>query len=373
MKTFYKNTNKIFRPFVPGDPTLLLPLALILMLMLIPSNSNASGNIRPIGIVSSVTGTAFATTKGKTKELFPGAQIFDSTAIRTEEGAQISVTDYFDHKFHLAGSGHMTFMGRTITLKQGYLWVQSYNDSFDFFVKTANAVASGRKGEMVTSFDNMTGKSQFLSIEGKFNFANLFRKHLSLTLNDGQFSFIDRERNSEAPRTPTPIGFSSFEKITGLFQGIRPAKRPQRALASLPAKPVDGKRKKIPKKAAMVPKGKKVDLDAMYKEKLEAVAKARRKIRIKKMLSYRRKSGVPIKVFGQKSITSRKMPAPRPPKRKPASRHLTPDVDTNINLRDDSFERGLINQYKKQKRHSIEVNRLINELKSYDQDYKENY
>ena len=44
-----------------------------------------------------------------------------------------------------------------------------------------------------------------------------------------------------------------------------------------------------------------------------------------------------------------------------------------LNKEKSNFEKTLVNEYKKQMRHSEEVNSLIEDLKNYEQNYKKNY
>ena len=81
---------------------------------------------KKLGVVEEVWGNVFLVEEGKTKQLRAGDYLYDFSEVMTEEGAQVSFSDYYDHQFHLAGSGHIKMMNKIVELVRGYLWVQSY-------------------------------------------------------------------------------------------------------------------------------------------------------------------------------------------------------------------------------------------------------
>ena len=84
------------------------------------------GSDSGIGVVDKVKGNVFAAQKNTMRRIRKGDKIYKYSEIITEEGAQISFSDHNDHKFHLAGSGHVRCFDKIMKLKRGYLWVQSY-------------------------------------------------------------------------------------------------------------------------------------------------------------------------------------------------------------------------------------------------------
>lgn len=48
-------------------------------------------------------------------------------------------------------------------------------------------------------------------------------------------------------------------------------------------------------------------------------------------------------------------------------------LNPQVEIKKSAFENSLMEEYKKQRRHSGELNSLIKELKSFDQDYKVSY
>lgn len=321
---------------------------------------------KPSAIVSSVSGNAFVMANGATKTLSKGDRISDFSDIVTEEGSQVTITDYYDHKYHLAGSGHVKITRNQIELARGYFWVQSFNQTDSFILKTANAKIDYTFGEAIVSFDPYSGKTQILSVKGEFEMANALETHLKVNVSDGQFSFVSNSYEKGIPRVPMQIGETSFKKITGLFGGIMPMtpdaiptgySAQRRGIASSPKKT---KVIKVPVKRV-----KEVDVSDLYSKKI-ATAK---KIKHKRLLQrkYTKKSGVIFKVYGMKSDFVGKLST-----KKKAAKRVPASVPTPVEDRG-SFESSLVKQYENQMRHDNEVNELIDELQNYDQDYKVSY
>ncbi len=336
----------------------------------------------PAVIVSQVTGNAFAMSGGKTNTLSIGDRITDYSDVVTEEGAQVTLTDYHDHKFHLSGSGHLKFEKNQVTVERGYVWIQSFNQRDEFYVKTANSRIGYTLGEAIVSFDAFSGKTQLMSVRGEFSLNNSFETHLKVTVSDGQFSFVSNDYNQGIPRTPMSIGESSFKKITGLFGGVQPAaplalpmqyattpaptstaKSEGRQVASAPEKS-KGSIVMLKRNSTFVNDKVITKAYAQEERKVEAI---KRKNYLQR--EYSKKSGVALRVYGKTSTQKKTSPvAAESTQRMPASASA-PEVVKG----DSSFEGSMVKQYEGQMRHSNEVNKLIEELKNYEQDYQSGY
>lgn len=360
----------------------------------------------PVAVVTDLKGKAFYSLNGKTKEISIQDHIYDFGEIFTEVGSQITLTDYHDHKFHMAGSGHLQFLNRTIELKKGYIWLQSFNKGEEFAFQTANGVVKYKYGESIISFDAITGKTQILVVKGFFDLENSLNNYSKVTVRDGQFSFVSNDYNDGHPRSPTLIGFSSYKKVTALFDGIHPEVKGQ----SLSEKTLEKKSRSIAQensvdilKSNLASEGeksyrpsasqktkmkgvvyliedkksqtkKREDLLNFYNKKMHGLTKIKKK---KFRPSYGKKSNVKVRVFGKKqyqrtpasSVAPKRIYRRKSYTRKPASvGKMIPQVKKN-----GTFHNGLLKEYKKQMRHSNEVNSLIDELKTFDQDYKKSY
>lgn len=384
-----------------------------------------------IAVVSKIEGNAFYTYQGKTYPIKDGAHLPVQAEIFTDMGAQLSINDYYDHVYHLAGGGHMIVHTNLIELKEGYLWVQSLN--FDALrgplrVTTANAVVENTVGESIVSFDVYTGKTQLLAIKGDFTFKNALMEMMELGLREGQFSFIHNEHEKGMPRKPTPIGYASYKKVTGLFRGIEPFNKdggrnlktristdsktedgietPNRGVASTTAaiKTDDAfeaalAAKKLNPEASTAgsvtlirlndpisEKAHESSLLNYYEDKVKELAKPAPKKKWRPQ--YGGNSRVSVKIYGVKGNGNRlpasvKKERPAVIKVTPGQKRVTskkasqrtpasiggmlPKITTN------AFESEILDQYKKQMRHDTEVNELIDQLQSIDMDYKKDY
>lgn len=330
----------------------------------------------PGAIVSSISGNAFVMSHGQTKTLMTGDRVSDSSDIVTEEGAQITLTDYYDHKFHLAGSGHLRLEGNQVALKRGYVWVQSFNQGDNFLIKTSNSSIEYGPGEAIVSFDSFSGKTQLMTIHGNFDMANAIETHLRVSVGEGQFSFVSQDYNEGIPRTPMNIGEGSFRKITGLFSGVQPAAQslfPARAVASDTSvapttKTTSRSIASAPEKKGGVVLIRKPSsfvnasvISKAYQEEEKKVEAIKRRQYLKR--EFATKSGVAVHIFGQKKAS-----VATEPQRVPASAAPAEVIHT-----DTTFEGSLVKQYEGQMRHTNEVNQLIDELKNYEQDYQSGY
>ncbi|MCR9203336.1 MAG: hypothetical protein NXH75_02080 [Halobacteriovoraceae bacterium] len=377
-----------------------------------------------VAVVSKLEGKAFYSAQGKTHTLSEGMHIPAQAEIFTDLGAQVSINDYYDHIYHLSGGAHVVVYTNLIELKEGYLWMKSlaYDElKGPFRVTTPNAVVENQTGEGIVSFDVYTGKTQLLSIKGDFEFKNSQMENLGITLSEGQFSFIHNEHEKGHPRKATPIGYASYKKITGLFEGVQPFDKQEKIVRKTflstnpPKKKVRPTTPQNNRGVASVKSNKAFDqaLEAKkaghttvrrlrepasqaqhqekvmdyYQQKVKQLAKPKPKKKWNP--GYQKKSGVPVRVFGQRTSGRRgpasvKRQAPgmvtlkpgetakkykkKVKTRMPASiGGMLPKVNTN------AFESELLNQYKNQMRHDQEVNDLIDQLESVDMDYKKEY
>lgn len=371
-------------------------------------------------VVTEVRGNAFVLQNGKTALLKSGDTLTDFSEIVTEVGSQVTFSDYSDHSFFLAGSGQIKILNKLIELSRGYLWIQSHANHSGHRIQTANATIEYKRGESIISFDHYVGKTQLLVIKGKVGLENVLQKGTGVVVHDGKFSFVDDDYNNGIPRKPTNIGFASFKKVTSLFEGVEPVIKDDqindfknkssrsRALASINEQTSFDV--KLDKEAAQAGQGRiiyltkqkkfvknSVNLDKLYKEELRLASKRP----VKKWAPNRTsKSKVQVHIYGLKgslktNMKSKRLPASvnnkskknyqeieevisiksalknsgrKKSRRTPASLNRKVKIKTN-----DNFESSLVDEYKQQLRHSGEVNSLIDDLKTYDQDYKKEY
>ena len=385
MKKFYESTK---------SKLLLLVIALLV--------TSFGVMAAPVARVQSITGNAFVLVDGRTQMLEPGMNLDDYSELITEEGSQVVFTDYFDHRFYLSGSGHVKLLNRITELRSGYLWIQSYNESDQFTVQTANAKVEYTGGEAVISFDDVTTRSQLLVVKGRFIFGNLLQDYMVTPVREGQFSFIQNEYENGSPRNATSIGEESFGKVTSLFRDIKPMESKDRALELMQEDPsekvatgfvVKGRAVASRSIASVAPQKNPGDIvyvqkapevavksnfaiEDYHRQKLEAAQKKMTKVKkIKKPFApdYSTRSNVQVVIYGASTATKRAPASVAPKKAKVVAKRAPASIVPKPEIKNDTFESSLVDQYKKQLRHSEETNQLIQELKNFDQDYKANY
>lgn len=343
---------------------------------LLAASINAAENY---GMVTKLTGRAFGISDERTFTLKVGYKLPDETEIITEEGAQVSFMDYHDRQYHLSGAGHIKVTGHGLKLSRGYLWVQSFQKKRRLSMRTANALVETVSGEGVLSFDNASGKSQFLTIKGQFKFAHFLDPNRYEVLQPGEFSVV--APNDETPRRATPIGFESYEKVIALFRKPTPNRLP--ASNSLKAE-------FTPRQVASISS----DLEDLH---LGQLRKRKKKTIAKKLIPLNK---VTTRIFGLQSLPiARRAPASSPQQHcEPLAKVETPPppvlpvlpereltVDEAIKpdlqkrapatVEDPSwgFEQALRKHLRKTSRHKLEEDGLLDEIKNYREDYKINY
>jgi len=332
-----------------------------------------------LGVINNVSGNVFIYSKEKLTKLKIGDSYSEADEIITEEGAQVTFSDFYDHKFHLSGSGHLKLWKKWSQLIKGHIWIQSFHKKEVFVMKTANAQMFYPSGEGIFSFDQESGKTQLLVVNGTFTLNNLLQDHFTERVASGQFSFVDDHYNDGRPRKGTSIGEHSFHKITSLFRGIVPLLK-----QNIPVrknKTMNSQSRKIAsvENASMrVKRGDKFNLNKFYAKKLQRVklvGKTKRRQR-KPLPSSRVKMrifgrGKPTQAqFSQREKSNRRKPASRSRgNRAPASIPIAAAKGRKSPSAQDGFENSLKTEYSEQTRHPSELNKLIKDLKSYNQDY----
>jgi len=367
--------------------------------------SFAKGNIAKI---KTLNGNVFVMNDGKIQQAYVGMDISDFSEIITEERSSVSLVDYYDHYFHLSNSSHIKLENKNIDLVSGYLWLQSLEHRNGFSVSTANSYTTYSDGEAIISFDSLNMKSQVIAIKGVYKFANINDHFAYSEVSEGSFSFIKQKYKSGVPRKATPIGYKSFLKLKSLFSFVKPLKNQNgtmainkdrflhakrtRRIASLKKEnnlfETELKSRKIKPSIYMRQAGKvivmKEELNSekenrsklinnLYKSKLNSLKVLKKKTKFKVSYREKKKSNYKIRIFrsAKSNIVNVK-----PVLHKKAVSRIPASVSQMNNTKvvhHNDFEQGLVKEYKSQKRHSEEVNSLIDQLKSIKVDNKKHY
>jgi hypothetical protein len=350
-----------------------IPVALMLLLWGVSALASS-----PAGLVNYTRGVVFAIESGKTRMIHKGDNIFPDSELVTEVGGQLSYTDYYDHRYHLAGSGHIMVEKKGgPQLKRGYLWIQSYHKDVPFSVKTANGQLTFQQGEAVIYFDSGRGKSQAVVLKGEMKFTHLVYTNLGVTLNEGEFSQVESEGLNEGeityPRNPTRVGYNSFSKLLSLFDGaagvggekIATSAKSIREKSLQERRPASQLSSRGPNTAARSKEGSSEGKIIYWRSKSVVEEIDNRTLGPNSFVHI---FGSPrVKAKGER-VANSKREGKRVRARQPASLVAPKRVEPTS-----SFERSLNRHSQKQLRHPTEVNTLINDLKSYGQDYREDY
>lgn len=355
---------------------------LVLMLLVFCVETYASTVAR----VLEIDGKAFSFINGKNpKVLKYGDQIEDLSDIMVEDSSHLSLVNTEGDVLHITGGTLLKVFKRNFELKNGQVWTVARRSGS---ITTTNSVVEYREGQFVTSFDNISGKTQVMVITGDVKLANSLEPRLMTTVSAGQFSIVDPEYEKNLPRTPTRVGKQSFQTLRAKFANFEtldnpdlnkviPGAEPTQAVAGRSlASVVEGFTKKPT--APSTKRGKVIRIYTTTDRKPASAHTYYMGLKKKKTSSsYRTQETAKIRYFGKQyrqKLTIKTNALPQAPKRIPASVPQTNDASDLVrDLKKSSFEKSLENKTPEIKRHSNEVNQLIDSLKTYKKDYQKNY
>lgn len=316
---------------------------------------------KPVAQVTEVNGTVFVVSPdGKTTSLKKNQHIEEKSEIMVEDGASITLNDYFDATYHLAGGSHLKFFNMSVQLKNGKAWIQSSVGKNPLALTTANGNASFGKGEFITTFNQTSSRSQFLVVNGDVEVSNVLDQNMKYVVSGGTFTTIDPDVENGNPRAPTSVGPNSlnaaladFKKLPNAIVKAEPV--PARTIASV---------EEAPKKGEIV---------FITSNRLPAsiTEKYFKKITAKKVAPLAAPSltatPVPIKIYGTSYKPAEPVIAPsiRTPASVPAPAVNMPKKATPAFENDPEFGSSLKKHADEQPKYSKELESLIHELKSY--------
>jgi hypothetical protein len=321
---------------------------------------------KPVAHVVDVSGTVFVVnTDGKTSGLKANQHIEDKSEILVEEGGSITLNDYFDGTYHLTGGSHLKFFNKSVQLKKGKTWIQASNARHPLVLTTANSHVDFVKGEFITTFDQLTSRTQVLVVNGDIEVSNILDRNLKSSVSAGSFTVVDPEVENGTPRIPTKIGLQSLDSALSEFKKlpkpmlekasagrtVASVQEPSSAAATLPA--VTAQKGEI---IFIKTERKPASVDALVAKKYFA------KVVRKRMKS----SPVPIRIFGLSSPqTTSGEAAPRRPASVPQPIVATPKMASHPLHQDSHFHESLKKHEEEQPKHAKELQNLIDELRSY--------
>ena len=322
---------------------------------------------KPVAQVTEMSGTVFVVTpEGKTSALKVNQHIEEKSEVMVDEGATITLNDYFDATYHLTGGSHLKFFNKSVQLKKGKTWIQSTNARHPLALTTANAAVDFWKGEFITTFDQVTSRSQVLVVNGEVEVSNVLDKNMKYTVAAGTFSLIDPEVENGIPRSPTKVGLASLNKALSEFKQL-----PEKIKAEEPkARSIASVEEDKPTTAAPVKKG---EIMFISSNRLPASVAGsaykyfKQKVTPKKVTVDA--TPVPIRIYGTSFQKTEPYVAPAAAPRQPASiQSVGPETSKKLpqtGVLNQEFGDSLKKHTAEQPKYSKELEKLIDDLKSY--------
>ncbi|MCM2351044.1 MAG: hypothetical protein NDI69_13565 [Bacteriovoracaceae bacterium] len=304
---------------------------------------------KPVAQVTQISGKAFVVTDdGKTTALRLNQHLDERSEIMVSDDASITLNDYYNATYHLTGGSHLKFFNQSVQLKNGKAWIQSMNSKHPLALTTANGYVNFLNGEFITIFDQGTSRSQVLVVNGEVDVSNVLDQDMKYTVPAGSFTVVDPEIENGFPRAPTKIGLQSLNAALAEFKSlptqIKSTEVHTRSIASVSEVPV-----------------KKGEIIYIKSHRLPASVK---KYRNKKANS-EPATPIPIKIYGTSWKNNQAYSAPRTPASIQVNNPSLPKISDPKLLNDPEFENSLKKQAVKQPKYSKELEKLIEDLKSY--------
>jgi hypothetical protein len=371
---------------------------------------------KTVARVIEVDGNAFSFMGKKASSLKYGSKLEDLSEIMVEDGSTLSLVNSAGHVFHVNGGSLVKLYKGIVELKNGHVWIQSKSEEKGLF-NTSNSIGQYGKGQFIYSFDNISGKTQLLVLKGTVKFSNALEPKLFTKVSSGHFSLVEQNYENGLPRSPTKVGLKSYKQMKNTFAKFEklqnneietmlwgpPVAKKSRSIASVVPKAkksygATGGSGKIITIRTIQSSGGRVPASASPMEYYQEI-KRKNAWKFKPMKSTK---VAPIRYFGQKPSSKKQVStnvvttkvntkavsaipantevavktavtvvtAPKKASRVPASVGKSQLIE---DLKRSDFEKSLNVGAEKDKRHSNEVNHLIDELKSYKKDFKKDY
>ncbi len=331
---------------------------------------------KPVAQVTEVSGSVFSITpEGKTVALKVDSHVEDKSEVMLEEGASITLNDYYDATYHLIGGSHLKFFDKSVQIKRGKVWVESSATRAPLALTTANGSVNFWKSEFIASFDQGTSRSQFLVVNGEVEVSNILDTNMKYTVAAGTFSLIDPEVENGVPRAPTKVGLGSLNQSLAEFKAM-PAKM-KTEMSGVPAREIAS----VDAKAEETAKPQRGEIIFMSQGRLPASVQGGAHSYFKKKAAKKKtlkETSVVVRFFGtswtgtkpyvttttpalsMKAIQERIPASVRPVQVNPVAQ-IRP---RNLEM-DNEFSSSLKNQEEIQPKYSKELDGLIRDLKSY--------
>lgn len=315
---------------------------------------------KPVAQVLEVKGTVFMVThEGKTTALKVNQHLEDKADVMVEEGASITLNDYYDATYHLIGGSHLKLFNQSVQLKKGKTWIESKNPKNKLALTTANGLVAFSKGEFIATFDHVTSRSQVLVVNGEVEVSNILDKNMKHAVSAGSFTMVDPEVENGLPRTPTKVGLTSLNAALSEFKHLpekikKTSAAPERTIASV-----------AETTPSSVMKGEIIFMSSGERKPASVESSIAKKYFKKLKPKPTTQTPVQIRYFGTNFQKAESFVAPRSPASMIPKVAVMPQFKAGTTDIDPEFTQSLKKQVEEQPKYRKELQNLIDDLKSY--------
>lgn len=175
-----------------------------------------------VGKVHAVKGESFLSVNGKTETLRKDMDIADGAKVVVSDDAQVTIGDFYDRRYHLAGGSQLVLGKQSAILQKGKVWTQAVKPDHTTQLSTANLLITASKSEFVVTYDAASQTGQLSVINGSVDVASPIEPSFKQTIEAGQFTSARPDANDGFPRSPTVLSYDSMIKTVALFPGVKP-------------------------------------------------------------------------------------------------------------------------------------------------------
>lgn len=324
-----------------------------LFLALLPGFVHA---VELVGKVQAISGEAFLVEGGVTRSLKANMDIHQGANILVGDDAKLTVGDFFDNRHHLSAGTNVTVEAQGLVLQKGAVWTQASTGRSTFTANTPNMVVMGRKGEWILTYDVARRRSQLTTITGEVDVASPQEPSFKYAVSAGMFTMSDPKVEEGYPRSPTKLGYESLMQTLAIFPGVKSQdagiaqvqqKTPSRSVASV-SSPAKGELIFI----QSIEQGGRMPASAEGAAHQYFAKKTAKKV-VKHI-----GTEAPVRVLGYQVVTKN-------PSRLPASKARTQPKEPAPRSNEAEFMKSYELHQRNQPKHSQEVQRLVDDLKSF--------
>lgn len=342
--------------------------------ILIMSLMSSFAFAKTVGRVLELNGSAFIYDKSnKVSELSYAQKIPASSKVMLEDNANAIVVTEDGTKYFITAGSFVKFYEDGIELNNGKIWVHVGSNSKHKLIQTPNLKSNHEKGQYVYSFNPSTERSDVLNVYGECEVSSLLDKNKKIKVFAGQFSTLDIKKNDGYPREATRVGMKSYESIKMSFSSFKELQN-LKMDKTLESHEKESSRAIASVKKESLKKGTVSFVKYDYKAGSRKIASVAKKVKTKKSHKTAKvrffSLSSPSKIKKYRSVPSSSYKSTKKiAKRLPSSIGGNSYNSSTVNL----FEQSLRKNIKEIPKHSSEVNQLIDELKSYKEDFTKEY